>query len=203
MTIRNDDQDWMDALAGKPTPDADPKTVTNASVLREAIRKHDSNLIGEDYDPNGALNQLNARLNREGLLHKPAFKSSLARWSSLVAAIMSAFAIGAITMRFVMMPGMVGVRSEGSFTFLDGQKKFVQNVPLAVPEPAKTMRAAVAEAAQIGLNFSVRTVENGYDLLLEGLIPNSAEQVSVKEKLDIKGAAGGDLLFQIRQKPAN
>ncbi|MFH1871095.1 MAG: hypothetical protein ABIK82_17370 [Pseudomonadota bacterium] len=156
-----------------------------------------------NWEQASLLNLPEERPNKYGLLENKNATSNLTkRWAALIAAIMSAFAFGAITMRFVMMPGMEGVRSEGSFATVDGQKKFVQNVPVFVVEPLATIRVSVGEAARLELSFAVRAVEGGYDLVLEGLIPNSPEQISIKQALGIGQSAGGDLLFQIRQKPA-
>lgn len=144
------------------------------------------------------------RPNKYGLLENKNQTSNLAkRWAALIAAIMSAFTFGALTMRFAMMPGMEAVRSEVSFATMDGQKKFVQNVPVFVVEPLATIRVSIVEAARLDLSFAVRAVEGGYDLVLEGLIPNSPEQISIKQALGIGQSAGGDLLFQIRQKSTN
>lgn len=202
MATRNDNQDWLDALAGKQSVDANPHTVANALVLREAIRRHESDLLGETCDFDEELTRLNARLHRENLFSEapPISAAPSKGWTTLIAAIMSAFTLGAITMRFAFMPSMEGVRSDGSFSYESGHKKVVQIVLVSVPDPAATLRTAVSEAAKSSLNFSVRLEQGGYDLVLEGLIPNSPDQAGIKQAVGIGQSAGGDVLLQIRAK---
>lgn len=201
MAKRDEDQDWLDTIGGNPDPNADPALVRKATVLRNAIRQYDSRLMGEKYDIDGELQRLNTRLSKEGLFPAPPQKQSFARrWAALIAAILSAIAFGALTMRLAMMPALEGVRSEGNVSIIDGQQKLAQSVPVLVPDPAETMKASVAEASRLGLNFSVKAAGNGYDLLVEGLVPHSANQESLKQVLGIGAAAAGDLQFQIRRK---
>ena len=42
MTNRDEDQDWQEALAGKPNANADPEVNRRASLLRQAIQHHDA-----------------------------------------------------------------------------------------------------------------------------------------------------------------
>lgn len=65
--MNKDDQDWLDALAGRPDPAADPATNRRAAALREAmlaIRREE--LAAES--PDEGLDRLLFRLRREGLL---------------------------------------------------------------------------------------------------------------------------------------
>jgi hypothetical protein len=204
MAERNETQDWLDALAGKPNPNADSAVVRKASSLRDAIQRHDNQLMGNDFDIEAELKRLNTRLSKEGLFEKNSTSKSFSkRWAAFIAALLSAFAFGAITMRFAMMPAMEGVRSEGTVLSMEGQKKFVQNVLVSVADPSETMKTAVAEASRLGINFSVKVAGDGYDVVLEGLVPNSAAQDSIKQVFGISRSAAGDLQFQIRQKPRN
>lgn len=204
MAERDENQDWLDALAGKPNPNAESSLTRKASVLRHAIQRHDSQLMGEDYEVEAELQRLNARLSKEGFLEGASTSKIFAkRWAAFVAAILSAFTFGVITMRFAMMPSMEGVRSDGPVLSVERQQRFVQIVPLYVTDPSETMKASVVEASRLGMNFSVRAVDDGYDLVLEGLVPSSVAQDSLKQSLGISKSAAGDLQFQIRQKPKN
>jgi len=67
--MNKDDQDWLDALAGKPAPGADPETARRAAALRKTlldIRKEGL----ADESPDDGLDRLLFRLRREGLLEK-------------------------------------------------------------------------------------------------------------------------------------
>ena len=204
MAERDDNQDWLDALAGKPNPNAESSLIGKASILRHAIQRHDSQLMGKHYDVEEELQRLNARLSQEGLLENASRSKTFAkRWAAFVATILSAFTFGVITMRFAMMPSMEGVRSDGTILSVEGQKRFVQIVPLYAADPSETMKAAVVEASRLGMNISVRAADDGYDLVLEGLVPSSVPQDSLKQILGISKSAAGDLQFQIRQKPRN
>lgn len=152
-------------------------------------------------DTQSELQRLTSRLSKEGLFPaSPQIQSFARRWAAFIAAILSAIAFGALTMRLAMMPTLEGVRYEGNVSIIEGQQKLAQSVPVLVPNPAETMKASVAEASRLGLSFSVKAAGNGYDLLVEGLVPHSANQESLKQALGISAAAAGDLQFLIRRK---
>ena len=204
MAERDETQDWLDALAGKQSPNAEPSLVRKTAVLRHAIQRHDSDLMGKDYNVEAELQRLNDRLSNEGLFETARTSESFSkRWVAFVGAILSAFIFGLVAMRFAMMPSLEGVKSDGTVLPAEGRKRFVQIVPLYVTDPTETMKATVEAASRLEMNLSVKAVDGGYDIVLEGLIPNAVAQDALKQILGLSGSAGGNLQFQIRQKPKN
>lgn len=68
MTNKDDDQNWMDALAGKPNPDADPEVTRRTTLLRQAIQRHNATLETSEFDTEAGLQKLKFMIRREGLL---------------------------------------------------------------------------------------------------------------------------------------
>jgi len=75
MKNQNDDQEWLDALAGKAKPKSDEETTQRAALLRQAIQRHDAALGVSDFDAEAGLQKLKFRMRREGLSgeNKPTF----------------------------------------------------------------------------------------------------------------------------------
>lgn len=74
MTNKDEDQDWLGALAGKLNADADPEVTRRATALRQAIQRHDATLGANDFDVEAGLQKLKLRLYREGLGVSPVLK---------------------------------------------------------------------------------------------------------------------------------
>lgn len=68
MTNKDEDQDWLNALAGKPNPDADPDVTRRATLLRQAIQRHNTTFEPSEFDTEASLQKLKFRVRREGLL---------------------------------------------------------------------------------------------------------------------------------------
>ena len=206
MSNETEDQKWLEALGGKIAGKHSTSHLeVEATAIRNSlIRQSQSRPAYESSE--GHFQKILAEANKRGLMsiERTARQSAIwplpKRWSSLIGAIVSAFVFGAIAMRFAMMPGMEAIKSEGSFDVAESQKKWALKVSVTVLDPAEIMRAAVVEAARAELNFSVKTVEDGYDFFLERLIANSAEQAAVKRILGISSSANGNLILQIREK---
>lgn len=70
----DDDQDWLDALAGKPRPGAAPRTLQEARLLRAVLLAQAQAEPESDAERQRRLERLLFRLRRAGLLDSP-------RWS--------------------------------------------------------------------------------------------------------------------------
>ena len=70
--ISKDDQDWLDTLSGKPPEGIDPLISAQASAVRKALASR-RNAIESDTMAagNSGLNEIRARLQREGLMDSP------------------------------------------------------------------------------------------------------------------------------------
>lgn len=69
MTTDRDDEDWFEAIAGRPRPDADPRTLLEATWLRAATRRWAAHDLPEDALRADAAEALLARARTEGMLH--------------------------------------------------------------------------------------------------------------------------------------
>ena len=67
MMNKDEDQDWLDALAGKPNADSDPEVTRHANALRQAIKQHDAAHHSSEADMEAGLQKLKFRLRSEGL----------------------------------------------------------------------------------------------------------------------------------------
>lgn len=201
MTNKDEDQDWLDALSGKPNADADPEVTRRATLLRQAIQRHDAALGANDFDAEAGLQKLRRRIGKEGLLETESnFNKFCKRWAAIIASLISAFAFGIAVTRFAMLPAMEGVRSGGDIVEIKNLNSFAQKVPVYVSDPTATAQLAISEALRLRLNITINATPDGYNLLVEGLVSNSPEQNQMKNILGISVSASGNLLFQIQVK---
>jgi hypothetical protein len=246
MTNKDKDQDWLDALAGntllyradsrgrsavrRPNADADPDVTQHASVLRQAIQRHDAALGLSEVGAEAGLQQLKSRLRREGLIEtntadgpmdllikrnesdqnaaslavKTSSNPFAKSWVTIIASLISAFAFGVAVTRFAMLPTMDGLRSNGEVVEIKNQTGFAQKVLVHVIDPAATIQFVISEAIRLRLSVTANATSEGFSLLIEGLVSNSPEQDEMKKALGITKSASGNLLFQIQaKKPKN
>ena len=78
-----DDLEWLNALAGRPTPGIDASTLLQARAVRQAVLERRAALEADAQAPDAArLESLRQRLKKEGLLHEPglAVQPGLTGW---------------------------------------------------------------------------------------------------------------------------
>ena len=72
-----EDQEWLDALAGKPKPGMDPLDAAQALAARNAILERRNEIEADTSQPDAAqLDRLRKRLVQEGLMEPPADNST-------------------------------------------------------------------------------------------------------------------------------
>ena len=169
-----DDQQWLDALAGRPDASADPVTNAQAQALRTAMmaRRAAIEHATQNADP-AEFERLQARLQREGLLTKAAVKrdtapgkwlsallnkwmpvagggsSAIPRWS-LVANVVLAVAV-------VVQLGMLGTAANNEADVLRGGKATV----LLVPNPTARLAELTIGLDQAKAHYVVRRKPSG------------------------------------------
>lgn len=107
--MNDDDQDWLDALAGRDRPDADPATRREAALLRQALRREATGPVPEL--PDGA-EALLARARAEGLVRRRWCAACAARWSAwreqlLRPGPLAGAALALVLLAFVALPLLV------------------------------------------------------------------------------------------------
>lgn len=201
MTNNDEDQDWLDALAGKPNADGDPEVIRRATLLRQAIQQHDAAIGANDFNVEAGLQKLRLRMDKEGLMRTESnLNNFVKRWAAIITSLISAFAFGIVVTRFAMLPAMEGVKSGGEIIEIKSLNSFAQKVPIYVSDPTATAQLVISEAIKLRLNITVNATPDGYNLLVEGLVSNSIEQNEMKNVLGISKSASGNLLFQIQAK---
>jgi len=201
MMNKDEDQDWLDALAGKPNAYADQEVTRRATLLRQAIQRHGAALNENEFDTEAGLQKLKFRMRREGLMGtESSFNNFVKRWAAIIASLISAFTFGIAVTRFAMLPTIEGVKSGGEIVEIKNLNSFAQKVPVYVSDPTATAQLVISEAIKLRLNITVSATPDGYNLLVEGLVSNSIEQNEMKNVLGISKSASGNLLFQIQVK---
>lgn len=189
MTNKDEDQNWMESLAGKPNADTDPEVTRRAKLLRQAIQRHEAALGANDFDVEAGLQKLKFRMRREGLggESKPAFFSNRFVQYAMAASIV--LTVG-ITMRLYMYEQPVQNEAE----IMRGS---VQQIVLAA-DPEARLRQLTAELDKLGIKYKIERKEGKILLKAQGVDPVKDDVAGFLERNNITPPVGMDVELDIR-----
>jgi hypothetical protein len=159
MTSKDEDQDWTDALAGKPNADADPEVTRRATSLRQAILRHDAVLGANDFDVESGLQKLQFRMRREGLSgdNRPSIIKE--RFAIFVKAVTSVLSSVKLMLSTIIMPNEFATRGR------EGQQ-----IVLAV-DPEVRLNQLTAELDDLGIKYQIERKGDKILLKAQGVDP--------------------------------
>jgi hypothetical protein len=197
--MKDDDQDWADALAGRPRPGSDPVTAAEAAQLREAMRRWPSEVPAQELPD---IEAIVAAARAEGLL-KPRrgwCAGCLARWHALWSRPLlplgaAGLVLASVLALCVVVPGMLTRTTD------DGSE-------LRAPPGMNLRRSADPQAARDGLrdrlvvlNLQPRAYERlgrfGLDVDLPSPRPEPLAELLRSEGLAVAG--DGSLRVEFEQ----
>jgi len=195
MTNRDEDQDWLDALAGKPNPDADPEITRRATLLRQAIQHHEA-ASTKDFNVEASLQKLKFRMRREGLGgdHKAYFKGG------------NVFAISNRLVRFALAASIVltvgltmrlylheqPIQNEGNII-----RGSAQQIVLA-PDPEARLKQLTTEMDKLGIKYQIERKEGKLILKAAGIDLKKDDIADFLERNHITPPVGMDVELDIR-----
>jgi hypothetical protein len=186
MTNANEDQDWLDALAGKPNPNADPEVTREATLLRQAIQRDDAALGVNDFDVEAGLQKLIIRMHREGVLDDNQPSIVKKRFDDFVIAATSAFSSIKLMLSSIVMPNELATRgSEG------GQ------IVLAA-DPEARLKQLAAELDSLGIKYKIERKSGKILLKAHGVDPVKDDVASFLERNHITPPIGLVVELEIR-----
>lgn len=189
MTNPSEDQDWLDALAGKPNPNADPEVTREATLLRQAILRQDAALGLNDFDVEAGLQKLKFRMRCEGLSgeSKPAFFSNRFVQYAMAASIV--LTVG-LTMRLYMYEQPVQNEAE---IMRGGDQQIV-----LVTDPEARLKQLTAELDKLGIKYQIEHRESKILLKAHGIDTKKNDVASFLERNHITPPVGTDVELEIR-----
>lgn len=202
MTNPNEDQDWLDALAGKPNPNADPEVTRRATLLRQAIQRHDAAIGVHDFDVEAELQKLKFRMRREGLSGDVQHMTIKNRFG-LIAASLSInrhVAQYAMAASVVLAVGLMVITYHPQETMqneADIMKGGNQQIVLA-PDPEARLKQLTTELDQLGIKYQVERKEGKILLKAQGVDPFKDDVVNFLERNHITPPVGMDVALDIR-----
>lgn len=193
MTNKDEEQDWLDALAGKPNPNADPEVTRQATLLRLAIQRHDDALGVNDFDVEAGLQKLKVRLVREGLSGADQSITIKERFAQLAGIVSAVLAICSILF-IALIPVELGVATRGS---IHTQVIFVKN-------PNETANLLTAELLSIGRTAKTEQ-KSSYIVVNIDEAPANQSEASHNKEWDVferySITVGGVKAFQLEIHP--
>lgn len=190
MTNKDEDQVWLDVLAGKPIADGDSEVTRRAKALRQAIQRHDASLHSNEADTEAGLHKLKFRLRREGLSgdSKPAFFSTHFVKYAVAASIV--LTVG-LTMRLYLYEQPI--QNEAEIMRGGGDRQIV-----LAPDPEARLKQLAAELDSLGIKYQVERKEGKVLLKAQGVDPAKDEVASFLEHNHIKPPVKDSLELDIR-----
>ncbi len=214
--MNNDkDQDWLDALAGKPNVDADPDVTRHASALRQAIQQHDAALDLSEVDTEENLQKLKFRLRREGLIEieqRPATEPRIkGGWfgqvfsgSGFSLALNRRFVQFAIAASVVLTVGLM-MRTHLHQEPLQNESEIMRGLGdrqiVLAADPEERLRQLTAELDQLGIKYQVARKVDEILLKIQGVDPVKEDVESFLERNYIKPPVRDSLELDIRPIP--
>lgn len=190
MTNPNEEQDWLDALAGKPNPNADPDVTRRATLLRQAIQRHDAALGVNDFDVEAGLQKLKFRMRREGLSgeNNRAFYSNRFVQYAMAASIV--LTVG-LTMRLYLHEQPM--QNEAEIMRGSGDRQLV-----LTPDPEERLKQLTTELDRLGIKYQIERKEGKLLLKAQGVDPVKDDVASFLERNHITPPVGMDVELDIR-----
>ena len=151
----DDNDDWLNLLAGRDVPDADPRTQREAERLRQAIL---SDSKGAELTPDEleqSWQRLRFRLNREGVLGPR--KKRLWQQPGVITAL--AATLAAVLILPPILPQFYGPQFE--------PKSLIVPQTVSVPAPQPRVQALVEVLQAAGLSAQIEAFESGWKVTAE------------------------------------
>jgi hypothetical protein len=190
MKNKDEDQDWMDALAGKLSPDADPEITRRATLLRQTIQRHNTTFEPSEFDTETSLQKLKFRVRREGLsgdVQRPNMSKNLFQFAMAASIVL---VVGLMMRNFLPQESP---QTEAEIMRSMGDRQIV-----LVAEPEIRLKQLTTELDQLGIKYQVERKEAKIILKIQGVDPAKDDVASFLERNHITPPVGMDVLLDIR-----
>nr|VFJ60642.1 MAG: hypothetical protein BECKDK2373C_GA0170839_108310 [Candidatus Kentron sp. DK] len=159
--FNKDDQDWLDILAGKEVPGADPNTVVEAEQLRAALIARS---LEEDPGPQPSQTEIDAfidRARREGLVAPPQKIKPGSRRRRLSGGLSGLALAASIILAIFLVPPWIGQPPDGSIPPDLVPKSHVIPQTMAVTDPRQFVSRLQNSLTGLATNWQVTPMEDG------------------------------------------
>jgi hypothetical protein len=210
--MNKDDQDWLDALAGRPDAAADPDTMRRAALLRQAMRgQREAELADASPAPgshDGGLDRLLFRLRREGLLEKEKAgpRRGFPAMFAMAATVLLVMGLGWMMMFGNDRSAQVAVNAVPKQAPEQAPEQAVATPGIAITQilPAEAPEELAAKLQQEFSSAGIALAQSasGVDIRLEADLPPtpSADALRLFERYNLTIPADRKLHIEIRQQ---
>ena len=188
----NEDDMWLDALAGRPHDGADPKINTEAERVRKILQKQSTEL--EAFLPNSSASDFQEfyrRLEKEQLI--PTRQSFAKKYKTVIDKIkvVIAFILGMIVM--AMMPTQIATRGGADNLLSQVRMQSLDSVDTKIVLQDENLHVIIDSAVAAGLHVSVAASEKGEIVTLKGFKAMDADQVAIKALIGMPNQTHGNV----------
>jgi hypothetical protein len=206
--MNKDDQDWLDALAGRPDAAADPDTMRRAALLRQAMRgQREAELADASPAPgshDGGLDRLLFRLRREGLLEKEKAgpRRGFPAMFAMAATVLLVMGLGWMMMFGSDRSAQVAVNAIPKQAPEQAEAAPGITITQILPAEAPEELAAKPQQEFSSAGIALAQSASGVDIRLEADLPPtpSADALRLFERYNLTIPADRKLHIEIRQQ---
>ena len=190
MQNKDEDQDWLDTLAGKPNANADPEVTRRATALHRAIQKYEDSLQVSEFDEEAALQKLKFRMRREGLSGSDQRKTMNKRFTQFAMAASVILTVGLVMRLYLHQEP---IQNEMEIMRGMGERQIVL---ATVPEVR--LKQLTTELDQLGIKYQTERKDNKIILTIQGINPEKDEVASFLGRNHITPPVRADVVLDIR-----
>jgi len=219
-TPNSHDSEWFGELAGDVSHNPNSSVSQQAGAVRRALQARASNLDATAPQASEEMrDRMMFRLKREGLLDGEQKRRMLPGLAVAATALLGIALVADVAVRLqqpAQIPATRGAAeshvwlNESPSSRLDAMlsgeaeskvdlvvPQLVQVVTIQRDDPLEFVRRVTVEAIAAGIPVVVDKTDQGYRILMDGLVPESPDQATIKATLGITSSASGTVLFQV------
>jgi hypothetical protein len=186
-----EDKDWIDALAGKTSPNADPKVVQRATLLRQAIQKQNAALGLSDVEVEAGIQKMMFRLRRDEIGRVEPRKFINDRYAQFAIAASIILTVG-LTMRVYLHDQPI--QNEAEIMRGGSDRQLV-----LTPDPETRLNQITTELDRLGIKYQIERKEGKILLLAHGVDPTKDDVAGFLQRNHITPPVQDSLELDIRQ----
>lgn len=118
-------------------------------------------------------------------------KPFFVRWKGFIASLVTAFSIGLLISRFLMMPTTIPTRGISDERMVNQTPSTYEHVSLQVPNPKDFAFLVLSAALEADMEVEIQQAGGRYALYIKPFKPNSRDQDKVRSLLGIKSELAG------------
>ena len=176
-------------------PQDEPFSKEQEEIIKRSIKNFEKKLGITKETPEYLKQSFERKLTA---LSQPK-KSFAVKWRGFIASVVTAFSVGMLISRFLMMAATVTTRGVGDDSLANQASSAQEYVSLQVPNPKELAFEIISAALEADMEVEVTQSGGKYGLYIKPFKANAKDQEMVKSLLGVKSETAGTVNATIGQ----